>query len=121
MPRDIVKRQPAFAFGRRSPPGRDQARQPAIRRSIRRPQQHRRGVDRRDERSDDNLEPDLFGCGVGANDAGQAVAIGDRQGRKSVFCGLRDQLFAMRCSFEKREIRRAMQLGVTDSRRDSWR
>ncbi len=95
----------------------DQARQAAIRRAIGHPQHDRRRVAGRDFGADDQFQLDLFGGAVSPHDAGQAIAIGDRQRGIAQLGGAQHQLIGMRGPFQKRKVGFAMQLGIARRRR----
>jgi hypothetical protein len=99
--RHIVKRQSAFAFRRGAPAERNQPRQSSIRFPIRRPQEHWRRVDRRDECADEQFQSGFFRRDMSAHHAGETIAIGDRERLISEGGGLSGEFFAVRRAFEE--------------------
>jgi hypothetical protein len=109
---DVVETQAAFPFFRAATALGDQPREPAVSRAIRRPQHHRRGVIGRDFRADDQFHPLFLGRPMRPNHAGQAVAIGNRQGTISQLGRPANQLAGVRGSFEEGEVRFGVQFSV---------
>ena len=111
----VIQRQPAFAFFRAAAAERDEPRQAAVGGAVGRPEDQRRGIGRRDFRADDELHAELFGGHVGADDSGQAVSIGHRDGRVAQFGGAIYQFLRVRSAFEEGEVRFGVKLGVHGS------
>ena len=109
-------RQPAVAlFGLAAAAG-DQLRQASVSGPIGGEEHDGGRIVGSDLRSDQQLEADLLGRDVRADDAGHAVQIGDRQRPQPQLGGPLHQFVGMRGPFEKTEIRFAVQLGVRKCR-----
>jgi hypothetical protein len=110
--RHVRERNLKLSFGCPSPPQGDQPRQPAVRGPIGGPQDDGRRIVGRDFGADHQRQTVLPGGGVRPHHAGQRVAVGNGQRLVAQGDGLGYQLVGMRGSFEKREIRFAMQFRV---------
>ena len=104
--------EPALAFFRAAAALGDQPRQPAVGGPIGGPKHHRRGVVGRDFGADDQFQPRLLGRPMRPNHAGQAVAIGHRQGAISQLGRPANQFVGMRGPFEEGEVRFGVEFGV---------
>ena len=102
----------AFALGCTQAAAGDQARETAVRRAVGSEQHERRSVDGRDLGADQQVEVVPFGGEVRADDAGERVAVGDRQGGVAELCGVFDEFFGMRGAAEEREVGEAVEFGV---------
>jgi hypothetical protein len=112
---DIVDRQFAFSLGGSTAAQGDQTAQPPIRRAVGSQQNGGRRVDGCDLGANEQLETAVFGRRVCSNDTSQTVAIRNGKRRISQFGGLRNQLIRMRCAFEERKIRFAVQFGIAQT------
>ena len=63
--------------------------------------------------ADDQLHVQFAGRKVSAHDAGKRVAVGDGDGGKAEFGGADDEFVRMRGPFQKGEVRRHLQFGIT--------
>ncbi len=112
QPGHVIQRQPASAFLRAAAAERDEPGQAAVGGAIGRPENQRRHLLRRDLRADDEFHAKLLGGHVGADHAGQAVAIGHRHGRIAQLGGAIHQFLRMRRAFEEGEVRLGVKFGV---------
>jgi hypothetical protein len=92
--KQIRERQPARALRRAQVSTREQARKPRVRGAIFRVRQNiGRAIVEHEPRTDDEPNPMLLRCYVRTHDAGQRVAIGDAEPRKTKRLSLLDHLF----------------------------
>ena len=76
----VVERDPALSLGSIPPAAGDEPREPTVGLAVGRQQHDRRGIDRRDLGTDQELEAGLHSGRVCPDNTRQAVAVGDRQG-----------------------------------------
>ena len=85
---------------------------PSVGGAIARIDDQRRSVVEHQPAADQQAQPHRLGRGVGADHAGQAVAVGDPDGDEAKRLGLLDQFGRMRAAFEEAEIGAGVELGV---------
>jgi hypothetical protein len=76
------------------------------------PDDQSRTIDGIEFASDDERERKVFGGRMGANDARERVSVTDRKSSISKEVGLLDKLLGVRGTFEKGEVRFAMEFDV---------
>src|SRR5215472_19252600 len=112
MRNDVGVVEVTFAFGCAALAEGQELRQPAIGGAVFGKGEKARAVAQIEAAADDEAEPDLF-CGVmGTYDAGEAVAVGDRDRLVTERGGGHHQLVRMRGTAQKREIGGDLQLRV---------
>ena len=94
----------AFALGRAALAEGQQPRQPAIGGAVRGIGEQARAVAQVEAAADDEPDPDLFRRMMRAHDAGQAVAVGDRDRLMAERGRGQHQLVRMRGAAQEREI-----------------
>ncbi len=82
----------ALAFLRPAIAEREEPAQSAVSRTVSRIADSFKAVGCDQSRADDKADASLLGCGVGADNAGQSIAIGNADGRKFQLGGLADDL-----------------------------
>ena len=112
MTRDILQRQMTFALGRACLAQAQQAAKPAIGRPVGRITEQRRAVRQVEPAADDKFEPVFLGRRVCAHHAGQAVAVGDRDGGQTQFLGAHHQFFWVRRAAQEGEVAGHLKFGV---------
>jgi len=117
---DVVKAQPAFAFGCASSSDGQKCGKSGVGRAVAGPQDDRKAVVEDDFRADDQFEVmgglvfsvqrflDVADGSVGANDAGECVFIGDGQGGVAQLNGRGDQFVRVGSAGEEGEVCFAM-------------
>ena len=97
----IVEGKTALAFGSVAAAGGDQAREAAISFAVCSQEDYRRRIAGSDFGTDEKFELHLFDGAVGADDAGQTVAIGDGERLVAQFGGAAGEFVRMRSAFQE--------------------
>ena len=108
----IIQIEFALSLGRSAATCGNQLAQVGIRSPIRDPDDEWQRILQVQFSANDQVQVMLFGRRVGADNSRQRIAIGNRQRVIAKLFGLRYQFVGVRRSFEKREIRFAMEFGV---------
>ncbi len=109
---DVLPAEDAFGLAAAPLAERQQPAQPGVGRPVGRIDQDRRAVGQIEAAADDQPDAGRLGGLVGADDAGEAVAIGDRQRLDAACGGLDEQLLAGTRAAQEGEVRGALQLGI---------
>ncbi len=110
--RDVVERQQALPFVGTALAEREETREAAIGGAIGRQAEQARRVGEIEPGTDDEFEVDLLRRHIRPHDAGERIAIGDRQRRQTKRLGLRDQLMRVGAAAQEGEVRRHLQLRI---------
>ena len=108
----VLQRQRAMALGRQPLAVGQQRAEPRIGRPVGRPAQQGSAVDQIEAAADQEAQTTGLGLLMRADDAGQAVAVGERQARETQRLRLHDQLLGMRGAAQEAEVGGGLQLGV---------
>ena len=112
MAEHVVERQGAAAFGGQSFAVGQERAEPGIGRPVGRPAEQRGAADQVEPAADQEAQPDLLGLLVRPDDAGEAVAVGEREAGETQCLGLDDQLLGMRGAPQEAEVGGDLELGV---------
>ena len=108
----VVQRQRAAALGRQPLAVGEQRAEPGIGRLVGRPAQERGAVHQIEPAADQEAEAAGLGLRMRPHDAGQAVAVGERQAGEPQRLRLHDQLLRVRGAAQEAEIGGGLQLGI---------
>ena len=109
---DVLPAEQALRLAAAPLAERQQAAEPAIGGPVGRVDQERGAVGQVEPAADDQPHARRLRRLVRADDAGEAVAVGDRQGLDAEHGRLGEQLLARAGAAQEREMRRALELGV---------
>ncbi len=109
---EIGKADIAFALGRAPAAEAEQGRKPAVSGAILGQTKQAATLGQIEPRADHELDARALGGNMGAHDAGQRVAVGDRDRREPKRRRAFDQLLGMRRAAEEAEIGGDLELGV---------
>ena len=118
--RNVIPRQHAGALAAAFLAERQQSAQPAIGGAIGWIDQHGRAVGEVEPAADDEAHTRRFCCLVRADHAGEAAAVGDRQGVKAQLGGGGEQLLARARAAQEREVRGALKLSIAAHPNTPW-
>ena len=104
MGADLQPAHAALALGRAQPPGREQAAQVGVALAVLHQQDDLRAIVQADLRANHELQPVRLGRGVGAYDAVDAIAIGERKRGQPEPRGLLDEVARMAGAFQEGEV-----------------
>ena len=112
MAGDVDELEPAITLLGAALAQGEKARQTSIGGAVGRVAEQARTVDEVEAGTDDDAEIHVPGRAVGADDAGERVAVGDGKGAQAQLPRLRHQLFGMGRAAQEGEVGRDLELGI---------